>query len=29
MTLRRLGYREVHNLGGLGHWQAAGGKITR
>ena len=29
MTLRRLGYGEVHNLGGLGHWQAAGGQITR
>ena len=29
MTLRRLGYTEVHNLGGLSHWQAAGGAIQR
>lgn len=24
-----LGFGEVHNLGGLGHWQMAGGEITR
>ncbi len=24
-----LGYSEVHNLGGLGHWQMAGGSIER
>ncbi|MCP5039349.1 MAG: sulfurtransferase [Rhodobacteraceae bacterium] len=24
-----LGFGEVHNLGGLGHWQMAGGQITR
>lgn len=29
MTLRKLGYTEVHNLGGLSHWQAAGGAIQR
>jgi rhodanese-related sulfurtransferase len=29
MTLRKLGYSEVHNLGGLGHWQAAGGALKR
>ena len=29
MTLRKLGFAEVHNLGGLSHWQAAGGAITR
>lgn len=29
MILRKLGYAEVHNLGGLGHWQAAGGAVTR
>ncbi|MGB0960909.1 MAG: rhodanese-like domain-containing protein [Halocynthiibacter sp.] len=25
--LKKLGYEDVHNLGGLGHWQQAGGKI--
>ncbi|MCW1954308.1 rhodanese-like domain-containing protein [uncultured Lentibacter sp.] len=29
MILRKLGYREVHNLGGLSHWQAAGGQLIR
>ena len=24
-----MGYGEVHNLGGLGHWQMAGGNIVR
>ncbi|AAV95485.1 sulfurtransferase [Ruegeria pomeroyi] len=24
-----LGYPEVHNLGGLGHWARAGGRIER
>ena len=24
-----LGYNDVHNLGGLGHWQMAGGEIVR
>ncbi|MCI2398490.1 rhodanese-like domain-containing protein [Aliiroseovarius subalbicans] len=28
-VLSNLGYDEVHNIGGLGHWQMAGGKITR
>lgn len=28
MLLRKLGYRDVHNLGGLSHWQAAGGGVT-
>lgn len=27
--LKRLGHREVHNIGGLGHWQRAGGAVTR
>jgi len=27
--LRRLGYSDVHNIGGLGHWVAAGGKVER
>jgi len=26
-TLRRLGYRDVHNIGGLNHWVQAGGEI--
>lgn len=25
-TLRKLGYQDVHNIGGLGHWIRAGGK---
>jgi len=28
-TLTAMGYREVHNIGGLHHWQAAGGAVTR
>jgi len=27
--LQDMGYRDVHNIGGLGHWQQAGGAITR
>lgn len=27
--LTSMGYREVHNIGGLFDWQAAGGAITR
>jgi rhodanese-related sulfurtransferase len=27
--LRQLGYAEVHNLGGLTHWMAAGGPVER
>lgn len=27
--LRRMGYDNVHNLGGLSHWLAAGGQIER
>jgi rhodanese-related sulfurtransferase len=27
--LRQLGYEDVHNLGGLSHWAAAGGPIER
>ncbi|MGH1354429.1 MAG: rhodanese-like domain-containing protein [Thalassovita sp.] len=27
--LRRMGYENVHNLGGLGHWVAAGGQVER
>ncbi len=27
--LGSLGYNEVHNIGGLGHWQMAGGTIER
>ncbi|WP_319823492.1 rhodanese-like domain-containing protein [Thalassovita sp.] len=27
--LRRLGYEDVRNLGGLGHWVAAGGAVER
>lgn len=26
--MRDMGYGEVHNLGGLMHWQMAGGEIT-
>ena len=29
MILRKLGYQHVHNLGGLSHWQAAGGAVKR
>lgn len=28
-VLRRLGYAEVHNLGGLGDWISAGGSVSR
>ncbi len=28
-VLISLGYREVHNIGGLFDWQAAGGAISR
>ncbi len=27
--LQSLGYSEVYNIGGLGHWQMAGGEIER
>ncbi len=27
--MAQLGFREVYNIGGLGHWQAAGGEIER
>ncbi len=27
--LKKLGYKEVHNIGGLGHWHQAGGEVTR
>jgi rhodanese-related sulfurtransferase len=27
--LKKLGYAETHNLGGLHHWAAAGGQIAR
>lgn len=27
--LKKLGYHEMHNLGGLHHWVAAGGAVTR
>ncbi|MCF6231696.1 MAG: sulfurtransferase [Rhodobacteraceae bacterium] len=26
-TLRKLGYDDVHNIGGLGHWVQAGGAL--
>lgn len=25
--LKKLGYKNVHNIGGLGHWQRAGGLV--
>jgi len=28
-TLLALGFTEVHNIGGLAHWRAAGGEIER
>jgi len=28
-TLRRFGHGDVHNIGGLAHWQRAGGQIER
>ncbi len=27
--MQSLGFAEVHNIGGLGHWQMAGGNIVR
>ncbi len=27
--MQSLGFQDVHNIGGLGHWQMAGGEITR
>ena len=27
--LQRLGYSDVHNIGGLGHWVQAGGALER
>ncbi len=27
--LERLGYQDVHNLGGFGHWVQAGGQVVR
>ena len=27
MLLQQLGYEEVHNIGGLGHWVQAGGEL--
>jgi len=27
MMLRKLGYTDVHNIGGLGHWMRAGGAV--
>lgn len=28
-VLQQFGFAEVHNIGGLGHWQMAGGPIER
>lgn len=28
-VLQQYGFNEVHNIGGLGHWQMAGGAIER
>lgn len=28
-VMQAAGFREVHNLGGLGHWYQAGGEIER
>ncbi len=28
-ALARMGHAQVHNLGGLAHWKAAGGPVTR
>ncbi|WP_291840108.1 rhodanese-like domain-containing protein [Limimaricola sp.] len=27
--LRSMGYKDVHNIGGLAHWKAAGGQVVR
>lgn len=29
MALQQMGYTDVHNIGGLGHWVQAGGEIER
>ncbi len=29
MILRKLGYKETYNIGGLSHWQNAGGSVKR
>lgn len=29
MTLRQMGYEDVHNIGGLGHWVQAGGQVEK
>lgn len=28
-TLRRMGYEDVHNIGGFAHWVQAGGAVER
>lgn len=28
-VFRQMGFDEVHNIGGLGHWQMAGGSVAR
>lgn len=28
-VFRQMGFDEVHNIGGLGHWQMAGGAVVR
>ncbi|SMR72364.1 Rhodanese-related sulfurtransferase [Aliiroseovarius halocynthiae] len=28
-VLKRLGFEEVYNIGGLGHWHKAGGEVVR
>ncbi len=28
-VLEQYGFNEVHNIGGLGHWQMAGGRVVR
>jgi len=28
-VLQQFGFNDVHNIGGLGHWQMAGGSIER
>ncbi|MBT2132597.1 rhodanese-like domain-containing protein [Aliiroseovarius lamellibrachiae] len=27
--LKKLGYEQVYNIGGLGHWHQAGGEVSR
>lgn len=29
MMLKQLGYTDVHNIGGLGHWVQAGGAVEK